>query len=98
MTELLIERGADINKQDPNGYTALHLATKAGHKDIVRLLLVKGANRDLKYAKYIFCSLMYATSDSNSGRYQNWRHFAGYFTCSGARLGTPQWRSLAIPR
>jgi ankyrin repeat protein len=43
-------QGADVNKQDESGFTPLHLASKAGHKDVVKLLLVRGSNVELKYA------------------------------------------------
>jgi cytohesin len=40
----LLERGADINAQDGSGRTALHYAAQGGFKEIVEVLLAKGAN------------------------------------------------------
>ena len=37
--ELLLQRGAEINKQDGNGYTALMDAAGNGHERVVELLL-----------------------------------------------------------
>ena len=44
MVELLISYGADINHQDKNGLTALHVAARGRHSDICRILLENGAN------------------------------------------------------
>ncbi|KAH9846824.1 ankyrin [Lenzites betulinus] len=38
----------DINAPDENGYTALHLAADRGHADVVKVLLERGADRDIK--------------------------------------------------
>ncbi len=40
----LLEKGADINYKNNNGFTALMNASIKGHTDVVRLLLEKGAN------------------------------------------------------
>jgi ankyrin repeat protein/beta-lactamase regulating signal transducer with metallopeptidase domain/Tol biopolymer transport system component len=40
----LLERGADINAQDNSGRTALHYAAQDGLKEVVEVLLAKGAN------------------------------------------------------
>lgn len=37
--ETLVRLGADVNSEDVNGYTPLHIAVIQGHADIVRLLL-----------------------------------------------------------
>jgi ankyrin repeat protein len=42
-----IFRGANVDFQDDNGWTALHFASQEGHIEIVRLLLEKGANPNL---------------------------------------------------
>ncbi len=41
--ELLLHRGADINVRDPFDYTALKIAQRQGHKEIVELLKAHGA-------------------------------------------------------
>ncbi|UJR07999.1 hypothetical protein I4U23_012278 [Adineta vaga] len=38
----------DIDQMEPNGSTALHAATYYGHKEIVKMLLAKGAQRTIK--------------------------------------------------
>jgi ankyrin repeat protein len=42
---LILERGADINARQQNGFTALHGAAGAGRADLVELLLAHGADR-----------------------------------------------------
>lgn len=44
ITQLLLDRGVDINKPDVTGRTALHWAVDNAELDMIRLLLVKGAN------------------------------------------------------
>lgn len=44
----LIAEGADVNKQDKYGYTALISASSNGHHKIVRLLLAMGADPNLQ--------------------------------------------------
>lgn len=44
----LIERGADVNKRTPYGTTSLDRAVNAGLRDIVRLLVDKGADINAK--------------------------------------------------
>ena len=41
--KLLLSRGIRVNEKDNYGWTALMLAEKKGHKDIVRLLKEAGA-------------------------------------------------------
>ena len=48
MVELLIEKGADVNQEDVEGYTALMLASREGYKKIVELLLENGADVNVK--------------------------------------------------
>jgi ankyrin repeat protein len=38
-----LEKGADINTKDRNGWTALMWATSMGHMQIVKLLQARGA-------------------------------------------------------
>jgi ankyrin repeat protein len=42
--QLLINRGADLDAQQDDGWTSLHLAALFGHIDFMRLLLDRGAN------------------------------------------------------
>jgi len=39
----LIEKGANVNAQTNDGYTALILASRYGHKEIAKLLIEAGA-------------------------------------------------------
>jgi ankyrin repeat protein len=45
---VLLEAGADVNVRDPSQETALHIAAKALHPDIVRALVAKGAALDVQ--------------------------------------------------
>lgn len=45
----LIERGADLNRQDRHGYSALSLAAMTGHHSFVTLLLKSGASLEGKF-------------------------------------------------
>lgn len=44
----LISRGVDVNSRSTDGYTALHLAAREGHGQVVRLLLKNGADANVK--------------------------------------------------
>ncbi|KAF6039093.1 hypothetical protein EB796_002600 [Bugula neritina] len=44
MTSLLTKDSGHANKQDGNGYTALHYAARAGHREACKLLLSHGAD------------------------------------------------------
>jgi ankyrin repeat protein len=44
IVELLIAKGAEVDKKDYRGYTALFTAAQWGWKDIAELLIAKGAN------------------------------------------------------
>ncbi|MEE6486376.1 hypothetical protein FKM82_014588 [Ascaphus truei] len=44
----LIEAGADVNTKDADGKTPLMVATLNNHESLVRLLIEKGANCDIK--------------------------------------------------
>lgn len=49
VVKLLIEKGADVNKQIPYyGFTALMKAAEEGHNEVVKLLIEKGAIIDQK--------------------------------------------------
>lgn len=44
MTQLLLERNADINARDGHGLTPLISAAKSGHVETLRVLLSEGPN------------------------------------------------------
>ena len=44
----LLKGGARINDANKSGYTALMLAARAGHTEVVESLLAAGANKYLK--------------------------------------------------
>lgn len=46
-TQLLLEKGADVNSRDENGRTALSLSCELGHLDAVKLLVQFNANPEL---------------------------------------------------
>ena len=48
--KLLVELGADVNKRDKFGSTALHYAVSEGYENICRYLLKHGANARLENA------------------------------------------------
>ena len=48
IVQILIDKGAYINKQMDDGTTALMQATQNGHTEVVRVLLTRGADPDLK--------------------------------------------------
>ena len=45
--QLLLDRGAELNAVDQDGWTPLHGATLHGHKDVVQLLLERGADPNI---------------------------------------------------
>ncbi len=45
---LLLDKGASIHQMDNSGLTALHLAAKNGHLNVLELLLQKGADPALQ--------------------------------------------------
>jgi ankyrin repeat protein len=47
VARVLIDAGADANKQCEHGRTALHMAAAWGHADVVQLLLENGANPEI---------------------------------------------------
>ena len=48
IVDMLVERGADLDAQAPNGMTALIAAARNGHKPAVRSLLEAGAGLNLR--------------------------------------------------
>lgn len=45
---MLLNAGANVNSQDINGDTPLHNACLCGHKEIISLLLSRGADKQLQ--------------------------------------------------
>ncbi|HCB64046.1 MAG TPA: hypothetical protein DEP20_01590, partial [Fusobacteria bacterium] len=41
--ELLIEKGSEVKAVDKDGWTALMLAAKNGHREVCEMLIEKGA-------------------------------------------------------
>ena len=48
IVSLLLEKGADVNAKNNDGWTPLHWASENGHEAIVSLLLEKGADVNAK--------------------------------------------------
>ena len=48
IVRMLVEKGAEINKADPNGYYPIHHAASHGSIEIVKYLLSKGAIANVK--------------------------------------------------
>lgn len=44
----LIGKGADLNRKDGDGNTALHLAAKKNNKEIVETLIKAGADKEIE--------------------------------------------------
>ena len=44
----LLEKGANVNKQDRDGLTALHEASFQNHTDVIKILVQHGARTDIK--------------------------------------------------
>lgn len=51
IVKLLIDKGANVNAQDFSGHTPMHWAALNGYKDIVILLLINGADKNIKNDK-----------------------------------------------
>ena len=52
VVRFLLEKGANVDKQDHRGWTALHNASSSNNcTDVIRMLLQHGATRDIK-SKY----------------------------------------------
>ena len=48
MREFLEEGGMDVNAQDENGYSCLHAAASYGHLDLLRYLVQRGGNVNIR--------------------------------------------------
>lgn len=64
-TQLLLEKGADVNCQDEDGRTALSLACEMGHLDVVKLLVQFNADPDISDV-WGNSALMYAAFSGHS--------------------------------
>lgn len=64
-TQLLLEKGAEVNCQDEDGRTALSLACEMGHLDVVKLLVQFNADPDISDA-WGNSALMYAAFSGHS--------------------------------
>ena len=51
LAEILLQHGADIHFRAKNGNTALHIATRQGHKEMVQLLLAHNARVNARNEK-----------------------------------------------
>jgi ankyrin repeat protein len=49
--EVLLEKGAEVNSADRTGLAALHLAAQAGNIELMKRLLAKGADPNLRTGK-----------------------------------------------
>ncbi len=47
LTESLIQKGGNVNLQDPSGLSLMHIAAKENFSDLLTLLIRKGANMDI---------------------------------------------------
>ena len=61
----LLDEGADVNSRDRHSQTALMLAAKFGHLDVVRVLIARGAELN-RSAKYHLTALMIAVIRSHA--------------------------------
>uniref|UniRef100_A0A3Q3IT31 Uncharacterized protein n=1 Tax=Monopterus albus TaxID=43700 RepID=A0A3Q3IT31_MONAL len=64
-TQLLLEKGADVNCQDEDGRTGLSYACEMGHLDVVKLLVQFNADPDICDA-WGNSALMYAAFSGHS--------------------------------
>lgn len=79
LAKLLIDEGANVNSKDDFGRTPLHLAAESCQKDIIELLLVKGAEIDEKDEDYGFTPLHYAARFGN-------KHVVEYLITKGSDI------------
>jgi len=63
IAEFLLDKGAYVDPESPNGTTALMMAARGGHIKIVRLLLDRGA--DLSIHNQLYLTAIYFAEDNN---------------------------------
>ncbi len=65
----LVERGAQLNVQDEEGNTSLHLAVRCGHLEAVKTLLQLGAQREIRNKEgYLAIGMSWNVSASANNR------------------------------
>lgn len=71
IVRILVQAGVDINHQDDQGETALHIAARFGHDECARILLagstIHGCNTELPEKTYGWTPLLIAAVDGNLG-------------------------------
>jgi serine/threonine protein kinase len=66
MTEILLERGAEVNAKDSLGRTALHVAVSRRHSEVAELLLTEGADANVKDVEHGWAPLHAAAYNGDS--------------------------------
>jgi len=78
IAELLVEAGADVNKQNRDGSTALHAAAFFCHDSIVSILLAHGADPEVKnYSGTTAAGTVSAPWESVAGIYDHFNTALG---------------------
>ena len=71
IVQLLVDAGVDLNYQDEQGETSLHVSARFGHDDCARILLegnpLQKANPELCESTYAWTPLFVACVDGNMG-------------------------------
>jgi len=58
----LLANGAEVDKTDDSGWTALHVAVSSGHEEVVRELVGAGADMNRKNDKGITSLFVFSES------------------------------------
>lgn len=67
IAQMLLDKGADINAQSKNGYTALYEAVLEGDEDLVTLFITRGAYVHIRETLLGATPLHYSTWHKNTG-------------------------------